>query len=99
MTDEQRPHDRDKAFATLVDYYRSKGVDVTVERTDSGYAVQFQGYSDDQAGRNALAAAYHEANIDELDHDHSSCWCCCITCEHTNPYWPPEGGRCTDTNS
>jgi hypothetical protein len=33
------------------------------------------------------AERYHEEHIDDLDHDWSSCWCCCITCEHVNPYF------------
>lgn len=33
------------------------------------------------------AADYHEQHIDELDHDYSGCWCCCITCEHVNPHF------------
>ena len=31
------------------------------------------------------AKNWHDDHIEELDHDYSSCWCCCITCDHTNP--------------
>lgn len=34
-----------------------------------------------------LAAAWHDDHLAELDHDYSSCWCCCIACEHVNPHF------------
>lgn len=33
------------------------------------------------------AAQWHDTHYDELDHSYSTCWCCCITCEHTSPYF------------
>jgi hypothetical protein len=34
-----------------------------------------------------LARRWHDDHIDELDHCYSSCWCCCITCDHVNPHY------------
>jgi len=34
-----------------------------------------------------LAERWHERHMSDLDHDHSSCWCCCITCDHSNPHF------------
>ncbi len=33
------------------------------------------------------AADWHDAHREEQGHDWSSCWCCCITCEHVNPFF------------
>jgi hypothetical protein len=29
----------------------------------------------------------------DLDHDWPSCWCCCRTCEHVNPFFNAAVGK------
>lgn len=49
-----------------------------------------------EAGK--AAEKWHDDHIDELDHDYSSCWCCCITCEHTNPHFDAAHEAMTGAN-
>lgn len=42
---------------------------------------------EDRDAAMAIAEQWHDEHRHDLDHDHSSCWCCCITCEHTSPHY------------
>lgn len=40
--------------------------------------------------RIADAKAWHEEHAEQQGHDPSSCWCCCTTCENSNPFFEME---------